>query len=149
MFIKITNGIPENYTIGQLRRDNPNTSFPKDIPESVLANYNVYKYTQLPQPTFDQKTQKITQSNFYQNENEDWVKGWDITEKTPEEIQQWIDYLSRDARNKRNDLLKETDYLALSDNTLTTEMTEYRQSLRDITNQSGFPENITWPVKPE
>jgi hypothetical protein len=36
-------------------------------------------------------------------------------------------------REKRNELLAETDYLALSDNTLSDEMTTYRQALRDIT----------------
>jgi len=54
-------------------------------------------------------------------------------------------------RQKRNALLAETDYLALSDNTLTTEMTTYRQSLRDITNNVDDLDdinNITWPTKP-
>ena len=37
-------------------------------------------------------------------------------------------------RQKRDALLKSTDYLALSDNTLSAEMKSYRQSLRDITN---------------
>jgi len=54
-------------------------------------------------------------------------------------------------REKRNALLAETDYLALSDNTLTTEMTTYRQSLRDITNNVTTLDDIdgiTWPTKP-
>jgi len=54
-------------------------------------------------------------------------------------------------REKRDRLLKETDYLALSDNTLSTEMTTYRQNLRDITNGVDTVEkcnNITWPTKP-
>jgi len=56
-----------------------------------------------------------------------------------------------DVRLKRNSLLAETDHLALSDNTLTTEMTTYRQSLRDITNNVDDLDdinNITWPTKP-
>ena len=36
-------------------------------------------------------------------------------------------------RSKRNSLLSATDYLALSDNTLSVAMSEYRQDLRDIT----------------
>ena len=43
------------------------------------------------------------------------------------------DRLIADIRSKRNALLKETDYLALSDNTLADEMKSYRQALRDIT----------------
>ena len=54
-------------------------------------------------------------------------------------------------REKRDRLLKETDYLALSDNTLSTEMTTYRQNLRDITNgvtTVDHVNSITWPTKP-
>ena len=39
-----------------------------------------------------------------------------------------------DLRQKRNSLLTATDYLALSDNTLSANMTAYRQALRDITD---------------
>jgi len=53
-------------------------------------------------------------------------------------------------RQARNYRLAETDYLALSDNTLTTEMATYRQALRDITNtyQSMYDDGFSWPTKP-
>tara|TARA_R100000231_G_scaffold58708_3_gene48423 strand:- start:617 stop:898 length:282 start_codon:yes stop_codon:yes gene_type:complete len=54
-------------------------------------------------------------------------------------------------RIKRNGLLAETDYLALSDNTLSADMNTYRQNLRDITNGLTTVEdvnNVTWPTKP-
>ena len=51
-------------------------------------------------------------------------------------------------RAERNSLLAETDYLALSDNTLSSDMSTYRQALRDITSQAGFPTDVTWPTKP-
>jgi len=56
-----------------------------------------------------------------------------------------------EVREKRNILIAETDYLALSDQTLSSDMTTYRQSLRDITNGLDTVEkcnNITWPTKP-
>jgi hypothetical protein len=53
-----------------------------------------------------------------------------------------------EARNKRDGLLAGTDWTANSDVTMTADMTAYRQALRDITDQSGFPANITWPKKP-
>ena len=55
-------------------------------------------------------------------------------------------------RGKRNRLLAKTDYLALSDNTMSSEMTTYRQSLRDITNGLTTVEDIeavVFPTKPE
>jgi hypothetical protein len=51
-------------------------------------------------------------------------------------------------RSKRNRLLSDTDWMALSDNTMSTEMASYRQALRDITSQEGFPYSVTWPTKP-
>jgi len=50
-------------------------------------------------------------------------------------------------RADRNRKLAETDYLALSDQTLSTEMNTYRQALRDVPTQTD-PDNITWPSKP-
>jgi hypothetical protein len=51
-------------------------------------------------------------------------------------------------RIKRNQLLAETDYLALSDVTLSTEMAEYRQALRDLPANTTDPANPVFPTKP-
>lgn len=51
-------------------------------------------------------------------------------------------------RRKRNRLLAETDYLALSDVTLTDEMRAYRQALRDLPANTTDPANPVWPEKP-
>ena len=53
-----------------------------------------------------------------------------------------------DLRSKRNQLLTETDYLALADSTLTDEMRSYRQALRDLPANTVDPANPVWPVKP-
>lgn len=52
-------------------------------------------------------------------------------------------------RRKRDELLAETDWWASSDRTITQAQIDYRQALRDITSQAGFPNNVTWPTKPE
>jgi len=62
-----------------------------------------------------------------------------------------FDMAMEDLRATRNNLLAETDHLALSDNTLSSDMTTYRQSLRDITNGLTTVEDVnsvTWPTKP-
>ena len=56
--------------------------------------------------------------------------------------------LPDEIRAERDRLLAETDYLALSDNTMSAAMTTYRQALRDITDQAGFPTSVNWPTKP-
>jgi len=62
-----------------------------------------------------------------------------------------FDRAMADLRSKRDNLLKATDYLALSDNTLSADMTTYRQDLRDITDGLTTIDQVnavTWPTKP-
>ena len=51
-------------------------------------------------------------------------------------------------RSLRNQLLAETDFYALSDVTMSSEMTTYRQALRDITNTYSSLDDVVWPTKP-
>lgn len=51
-------------------------------------------------------------------------------------------------RAERDIKLAATDWMALSDVTMSPEWAAYRQALRDITGQAGFPEAVDWPVKP-
>lgn len=51
-------------------------------------------------------------------------------------------------RQERDRLIAETDWWATADRTMTAEQTAYRQALRDVPAQSGFPANVTWPTKP-
>ena len=93
----------------------------------------------------------------YQNDDIDtiqWLNGTTPISKADIEAQFTaveFDMAMKDLRAKRNRLLAETDHLALSDNTLSTEMTNYRQSLRDITEgltTKAQVEAVTWPTKP-
>ena len=62
-----------------------------------------------------------------------------------------LDRALADLRAKRNRLLAETDYLALSDNTLSDDMKTYRKDLRDLPAGKDTVEkceNATWPTKP-
>ena len=75
------------------------------------------------------------------------------TEPTDQEIQDEMDRQAAEVpwnelRTKRNQLLAETDYLALSDVTLSTEMAEYRQALRDLPANTTDPANPVFPNKP-
>ena len=50
-------------------------------------------------------------------------------------------------RAQRDALLAASDHMALADR-ITDEWRTYRQALRDVPAQSGFPTNVTWPVEP-
>jgi hypothetical protein len=59
-----------------------------------------------------------------------------------------FDRAMNDLRSKRNSLLSATDYLALSDNTMTEEVKTYRQALRDITEGLTTKEQVEAVVFP-
>jgi len=58
------------------------------------------------------------------------------------------DRLAAEERERRNALLAETDYFGASDVTMSSDMTAYRQALRDVPQQTDFPTSINWPTKP-
>lgn len=67
----------------------------------------------------------------------------------PQEIPEWV--LISSTKSKRNLLLQESDWTQLPDVPLETKQAwaTYRQALRDITSQEGYPFNVIWPTKPE
>lgn len=151
-FVKILNNKATTYpySLGQLRRDNPNVSFPKSIPDEMLSSYGVKKVFIASEPSFDVRTQTISENALPSLIGEEWVLGWAVSDKTEEEIEQYDQSSANSNRSSRNSLLQQTDWMALSDVTITAEMTAYRQALRDITNHANWPnlQEADWPVKP-
>jgi len=141
MHIKLTNGQPEIYSTDQLRRDNPQVSFPKVPTDAVLADYGVYPYTRPAQPVVDWLTSKVVDGSFEQDINGNWVQPY-IVEQLP------VADAQMNVRNQRDNLLQQTDWMALSDFAMSPAMASYRKALRDVTLQSGFPYNVVWPTKP-
>lgn len=79
---------------------------------------------------------------------EDGTRRFQIVENTlPTDAE-----LSQDARTIRDGLLASTDYLMLSDYPISDDdravILAYRQALRDVPQQDGFPTSISWPEKP-
>ena len=152
MYVKATNGTVNQfpYTIGQLRRDNPNVGFPKRVSDESLALYNTYRVTFEDMPSFDSRTQNVTQNTSPTLTDGDWTVGWTVTDKTAEEIQDYDDSMAGNVRAIRDEKLAETDFYALSDVTMSSAMTTYRQALRDITSHANFPDlqDADWPTKP-
>jgi len=91
------------------------------------------------EPSYNASTQKLVKSI---TETETTItEGWTVQDFTNDELANLI-------RSKRNVLLIESDSEMLSDRNPTSEMIAYRQALRDIPGQSGFPTDVTWPMKP-
>ena len=73
-----------------------------------------------------------------------------IPEPSPEEIKE---RKAAEVRAKRDYLLNKTDYLVSGDYPISTEdlakVKSYRQALRDLPEQEGFPESVEWPTEPK
>ena len=72
-----------------------------------------------------------------------------------EDMSNWRDFQAdpvvasaAQVRTRRDALLAASDHMALADR-ITDDWRTYRQALRDLPTQAGFPTNITWPTKPE
>jgi hypothetical protein len=76
------------------------------------------------------------------------VVSWDATTVSNKEKELITAFKLNELRIERNRLLAETDYLALSDQTLSAEMKTYRQALRDITKTATSLDDVKWPEKP-
>jgi hypothetical protein len=140
--LKLIDGQPSVYSITQLRRDNPQTSFPSDPSDDLLMGYGVFAYTRPEIPVFDWFTETVTDGGFEQGDSGNWVQPYVVNPLS-------LDDIKLNVRNFRNRLLSETDWMALSDVVMSAPWAAYRQALRDITAQVGFPYGIAWPVKPE
>lgn len=150
MHVLVSNGTVENYpyTIGNLRRDNPSTSFPKKPSDELLEDFGMFRVTKVDRPAYD-PAKNIAEGNPVLTGGV-WTQVWNVTDASAEEITERSNNEASSVRATRDAKLAETDYLALSDNTLSAAMTTYRQALRDITSHANFPylNDADWPTKP-
>lgn len=151
-YVKVTNGQVDTfpYSIGNLRNDNPNTSFPRRIPDAVLADYGVYPVTVADAPSYTERTESLTRNSTPTLVNNVWTLGWTKANKSAAETTKYDENVATENRSKRNQLLADTDHYGLSDMTMSSEMSTYRQDLRDITTHANWPNlsDSDWPTKP-
>lgn len=87
MYIKLNNGNIEKYpySIGELKTNNKDVSFPENIPESLLNTFEVYKVVQQGTPSFDALTHKLVEEtpNLV---NGTWYQDWSIVALPEEEV---------------------------------------------------------------
>ena len=142
MYVKLLNNTPNKfpYNLGELKKENPNTSFPNPMSNSTLADFDVYPVTPTTAPAFDNTTHRLR--NWVENINQEWRQTWTI-QQLPEE------QASANVRGKRDRLLVDSDWTQLPDAPVdAAAWATYRTTLRDVTDQTGFPWNVTWPVAP-
>mgnify|MGYP003676459759 FL=1 len=148
LLIKATGSTVEQYpySVGLLRKENPNTSFPKQVSAADMASFNVYPVTEVTPTVSD--TQKLVKVWTPTLVGGDWVLAHEAVDLTSDDIAEATAVLAANAREKRDGLLAATDFYALSDVSMSDDMTTYRSDLRDISDQENFPSAINWPTAP-
>tara|TARA_Y100000401_G_scaffold75873_1_gene61695 strand:- start:183 stop:692 length:510 start_codon:yes stop_codon:yes gene_type:complete len=158
----------EIKTKEELIAANANTSFPKVWNDEVYEFLGVDVVFETSQPSASEAYKIVVRNGVEQNAKDQWVQAWveqdmfadttvdDVTTTKAEHEAAYQARLDADAaksvRSQRDRLLVETDWMGLSDVTMSSDWATYRQALRDITAHSNFPHNLTeddWPEKPE
>ena len=155
----------EVKTQGQWRSANPNMSLPRVWKAATLDALDLDPVLRSPAATTT-AYQTSARDGVEQNANGDWVEKYiarDMFADTTEDgvtttkaehetaYQATLDAKTATAnRTKRDGLLADTDYFALTDVTMDAAMTTYRQALRDITDHADWPNlaDDDWPTKP-
>lgn len=152
-------------TQGEIRRDNPNTSFPAVWNTEVCALLNIDPVLNAPQPT-PSELQSVSQQGVIQDSNGNWIENWVLVDKfstytkedgtvVTKEEQETAHLAKLDAdkaaanKDKASKLLAETDWVVLPDVTTLTnkdEFVTYRAALRQIAVNPTA--NAVFPDKP-
>ena len=109
-----------------------------DIPDTIIPT----------EPEYDPYTQRIELS---QEEVGAPEHTWKVVDLTEFEQEEYLEIAEDSSRYQRDQMLLESDFVHLPDAQVMNvdEWISYRQELRDVPAQSGFPKDFTWPKRPE
>lgn len=154
----------EILTQGQIRKLNPNVSLPKVWNSNVYDTLGIDPVFETPKPDTTGDYKVVVRDGAEQDANNNWVQKWverdmfsDTTEDgvTTTKAEHEAAYQAKldteaaaRVRSERDQKLKDTDWMGMSDVTMSTEWATYRQALRDVPAQEGFPHTVTWPEEP-
>lgn len=156
----------ELKTQGEVRRMHSNTSLPRVWNADVCAELGIDPVLAAPKPEPSAAYKQVGRNGVVQDANSNWVEAYIETDMFADTIEDGVTttkaehetaYQKRldadkatDVRTERDGLLAGTDWQGMSDVTMSSDMTTYRQALRDITAHADFPILTTedWPTAP-
>lgn len=159
MFAEIKDNVlvefPYNYDT--LVKKNPHTKFSQedllsmyDGTDANLSGNKLVRIIENSPPIYNNQTQNIFQDSAPKLIDNVWVLGWIIKQLNTEEQTEKTTAQTKVVRASRDEKLKECDWTQIADSTADkAAWATYRQALRDLPSQEGFPWVITWPVQPE
>lgn len=136
------------YTLDNLRQDESGTSFPARIMPELLAEFGVVSVSVDPEPFTDHQNDAVRDDPV--QENGAWVQHWHLEPLDPERSAQKLSQQQAVVRAERDRLIAQTDWTQGKDipDAVSQQWASYRQALRDIPQQTGFPWAVSWPQAP-
>jgi len=149
---------------GQVRKLNSNTSLPRVWDANVCSALGIDPVLEAPKPEVTGYTQAV-RDGATQDANGNWVQAWSVVDMFTDTTEDGVtttkaeheaayqaqldDTAATAVRTQRDKLLSESDWTQVADAPVDqAAWATYRQSLRDVPAQSGFPHSIEWPIKP-
>ena len=155
---------------GAIRKSMPNTSLPRVWTSSICDSLGIDPVLEAPAPTPSGEYKSVSRNGVVQDALGNWVFAWverdmfsdyvndeGVTVTKAEQEQAYTATKDAEAataaRATRDGLIASCDWMAIKafegGTAVSTEWATYRQALRDVSAQAGFPNDITWPEKPE
>ena len=157
-------------TQGEIRRSMPNTSLPRVWTADICEFLGIDPVLAAPAPAASGEYKVVSRNGVTQDANGNWVFAWlerdmfadyvdedGVTVTKAEQEQAYTarknDEAATAVRAERDKLIASCDWMAIKafegGTAVSTEWATYRQALRDVSAQAGFPNDITWPTQPE
>ena len=136
-------------TLQHLKDENPDVSFPVSFTEAAGSA----RVEPAPRPDYDPVTHKCREGQPIINAAGAWQQSWVVVKLSAEQAESNRQALRIKAesavRAERNRRLAACDWTQVADAPANKEAwATYRQALRDVTSQSGFPHSVSWPSEP-
>jgi hypothetical protein len=154
MFALIQDGAVKRYpyNVAQLKVANPNVSFPATPSDGTLQEFGMFRVFNATQPELTDTQVLEEDPPVFSNEDQRWTQVWRVRDMTAEEVANRNDAQAANIRAQRDTKLAETDWIVIKNLELNANIPGawevYRQALRDVPTQSGFPWTINWPNQP-
>lgn len=149
-YVQVKNGVVVRriHDTEPTRWDEDNYCFARKLSPERATALGVFKLKIITPPYFDAATQKRFEGSPACVDGV-WTQVYVVEDMTLDEAAERRGEWAARARALRDHLLAGTDWMAAGDRVIAPAWRAYRQALRDISAQPGFPYTINWPVRPE
>ena len=151
-YIKVEEGIPVGNAVieSNLRAQFPKQTLPTPLEAKDVKDLGYEPYLHSEKPSHEVYEKAVNPTPVLRGDGI-WIQQWDVVAMSDEEKAAIDNSEAIRMRQGRNNLLYLSDWTQLADAPVQSndpEWLAYRQALRDVPEQAGFPHNITWPTEP-